>query len=62
MSKLIARSRLLTPIDHYLFEEDKGYCNVIQKVFILFDLSGAESLTHHLSRGYYNSSMHKVLD
>ena len=62
MNKTATHSRSLAPIDHYLFEEEKGYCNVTKKVYILFDLTGAESLTHHLSRGYYNSSYKKCLD
>lgn len=27
----------IVPIDHYLFEEDKGYCNSINKCYMLFN-------------------------
>lgn len=45
------------PIDHYIFEEDKGYCNSISKCYMLFNSKNSEPLSHHLARGYYNRSL-----
>lgn len=47
------------PIDHYIFEEDKGYCNSISKCYMLFNSKNSEPLSHHLARGYYNRSLQK---
>lgn len=62
MNKIVRQKKCLTPIDHYLVQENRGYCNIAHQAYILFELTGAETLTHYLSRGYYNSSMQKTLD
>lgn len=31
----------LTPIDHYLFEHEKGYCNSVNKCYLLFDVKNS---------------------
>ncbi len=44
-------------IDHYIFEEDKGYCNSNNKCYLLFNPNKSQSLTHYLARGYYNRNL-----
>ena len=55
MNKIVRQNKCLTPIDHYIIEESKGYCNVTNKAYILFDLTGAETLTNYITRKYYSS-------
>lgn len=35
------KSICVTPIDHYLFENEKGYCNTVSKCYLLFDVKNS---------------------